>query len=317
MRTLRFLVVGVLLAVGTASAQEWKGTATLSGTVTDPGGKAISGATVTLTFMAAKAGPPEMKTNGKGEWEQKNVANGNWLVRIAKEGFEPKESQIDVGGQAKNPHLDVRLAPVGSGGANAALTEGDQKARALVAEKKYAEARAIYLDLLAKYPKAVRIHIALAQTYDGDGQFAQAADELKKYLETDPSNVQIIGFYAGENAKAGNADEALRALTAIPPAQMKDAADLQDCGYTLLRAKKPADAVKFFDLAVTRFPSEATNYYYRGLSEWQIGIVVEKPGTPESRAHFDKAKADITKFLEMAPEANEAANAKKILEIVK
>jgi predicted Zn-dependent protease len=310
-------MVGLLLAVGTASAQEWKGTAILSGTVTDPAGKAISGATITLTFVSAKAGPPETKTNGKGEWEQKNVANGSWVVRIAKDGFEPKESPVEVGGQAKNPHLDVRLAPVGSGDANASLAEGDKQARALIADKKYAEARAIYQDLLAKFPKAVRIHIALAQTYDGEGQFAQAADELKKYLDTDPSNVQIAGYYAGENAKAGNAEEALRVLTAIPAAAMKDSVDIQECGFTLLRAKKPADAVKFFELAVTRFPKEASNYYYRGLSEWQIGAIVEKPGTSQSRAHFDKARDDMNKFLDMAPAAPEAANAKKILEIVK
>jgi hypothetical protein len=93
--------------------------------------------------------------------------------------------------------------------------------------------------------------------------------------------------------------------------------DLQECGFTLLRAKKPVDAVKFFELAVTRFPNEAANYYYRGLSEWQIGAIVEKPGTSESKAHFEKAKADMNKFLEMAPTAPEAANAKKILEIVK
>jgi predicted Zn-dependent protease len=313
---LRFLLVCSLIAAGTALAQDWKGKATLSGTVTDPAGKAISGAQVTLTFVDLKTGT-ETTTNGKGEWEVKNVANGNWVVRIAKEGFEQRESPVEVGGPAKNPHLDVRLAPVGSGNANAALAEGDQKARALVAEKKYAEARAIYQDLLAKFPKAVRIHIALAQTYDGEGQFAQAVDELKKYLDTDPSNQQIAGFYAGENAKAGNPDEALRVLTAIPASSMKESVDLQECGFTLLRMKKPVDAVKFFELAVTRFPNEATNYYYRGLSEWQIGAVVEKPGTRESRAHFDKAKADMTKFVEMAPEAAEAANAKKILEIVK
>ncbi len=317
MRTLRFLLTCWLLAVASASAQqELAGKATLSGTVTDPAGKGIGGAVITLTFVDTKF-TTEVKSNSKGEWELKNVSNGKWLVRFSKEGFDPKETSVDVGGEAKNPHLDVRLAPVGSGGANADLTSGDQKARELMNQKKYAEARAVYQDLLQKYPKAVKIHIALAQTYDGENQFAKAAEELKTYLETDTSNVQIIGFYATENAKAGNADEAYRALSNIPAEAMKESTDLQECGFTLLRAKKPVDALKFFELAVTRFPNEANNYYYRGLSAWQIGTIVEKPGSSASKAQYEKATADLNKYLGMDPNGQNATNAKKLLEALK
>ena len=317
MRTLRFLLVCLLFAAGTAVAQDWKGKGTLGGTVTDPAGQTVGGATVTLILVDAKAGPPETKTNGKGEWKVKNLANGTWLVRVTKEKFEPKEAQVEVGGDAKDPHVSMRLAPVGSADAGAELVAAEKKGAELIAEKKYAEARAIYEDLLKKYPKIADIHIRLSQTYDGEGQFAQAAAELRKFLELNPQRLDIIGFYAVENSKAGNADEALRVLTAIPPAQMKDVTDLQECGFHLLRAKKPSHAVKFFDLAIERFPSVPTHYYYRGLSEWQIGAIDAAPGTPESRAHFDKAKADLNKFLGMAPDAPEAANAKKILEYVK
>jgi type 1 fimbria pilin len=317
MRTLRVFLVCSLLMAGVAWAQDWKGKATLSGKVTDAAGKAIGGAQVTLTFADLNAGPAATKTNNKGEWEVKNVANGKWAIRISKEGFDPQESTVEVGGQSKNPHIQARLAPVGSAGVNAELSAGDQKARALVAEKKYAEARAIYQELLAKYPKAVRIHIALAQSYDGEGLYSEAADELKKYLVTDPQNLEIGLFLAAEYAKAGRGDEALQLMKVIPPAQQTNVADLQECGFSLLRLKKPVDAVKFFELAVDRFPDMPTNYYYRGLSEWQIGAIVEKPGTPQSRAHFDKAVADLNKFLAMAPNAPEAVNAKKILETLK
>ncbi|MBE3134521.1 MAG: tetratricopeptide repeat protein, partial [Acidobacteria bacterium] len=246
-----------------------------------------------------------------------NIANGKWAVRISKEGFDAQETAVEVGGQAKNPHIQARLAPEGSSGVNTELAAGDQKARALVAEKKYAEARAIYAELLAKYPTAVRIHIVLAQTYDGEGQYSQAADELKKYLETDPQNLEIGLFLASEYAKADRGEEAFQVMQAIPPAQAKNVGDIQECGFSLLRLKKPADAVKFFNLALERFPDEATNYYYRGLSEWQIGAIVETSGTPKSRAHFDRATADLNKFLAIAPNAAEAANAKKILEMIK
>jgi tetratricopeptide (TPR) repeat protein len=310
-------MVGLLLAVGTASAQDWKGKSTLSGMVTDPAGKAISGATVTLTFVDAKAGPPEAKTNGKGEWEVKNLAEGKWMVRVAKEKYEVKEAEVQIGGAAKNPHVAMRLAPVGSADANAALVEGDKKARALMTDKKYAEARAVYQDLLAKYPKAVRIHIMLATAYDGEGDFAKAAEELKTYLDTDPSNAQMAIFYADEIAKAGKPDEAFKVLSNIPPTAVTELADLQTAGRAVMQTKKYAAAQQFYDEAVKRFPNEAVNYYLRGLSEYFIGGTVEKPGTPESKSHFEKAKADMSKFIDMAPKDPMAANAKKILEIVK
>ena len=315
MRALRILFVCVLMAAGTAFAQDWKGKATLSGTVTDPAGKGIGGAAVTLTFTSLKAGP-KAKTNGQGEWQVKNVANGVWAVKIEKNGFEPKEFEVEVGGEMKNPHLDVRLAPTGSGAANAALDEGDKQARALLEQKKFAEARAIYVDLLAKYPQATKINTMIASTYDGEGDYVKAAEYLGKYLETDKNNTQLWGFYAVFHAKAGNADEALRVLSAMPPAAMKDSVDLQECGFAFLRAKKPVDAVKFFDEAIKRFPNEAGNYFYRGLSEAQMAAA-EKPGSAEMEAHIEKSRADLTKFVGMAPNAPEAAQAKKILEGMK
>jgi tetratricopeptide (TPR) repeat protein len=316
MRTLRILFVCVLIAAGTAFAQDWKGKAMLSGQVIDPDGKPINGATVTLTFTSLKAGT-KTKTNGQGVWQVKNLADGVWDVKIEKEGFEAREYEIEIGVEKKTPPFSVRLNRALSREANASIDEGDKKARALIGENKFAEARAIYEDLLAKYPQVVRIHTMIASTYDAEGNYAKAAESLKKYLASDPNNTQLWGFYAVFNAKAGNADEALRVLTAEPPGAMKESVDLQECGYALLRAKKPVDAVKFFDEAVKRFPNEAGNYFYRGLSEAQIGAQVEKPGSAESNAQIEKAKADLTKFLEMAPSAPEADQAKKILDSIK
>ena len=193
-----------------------------------------------------------------------------------------------------------------------------KKRRQLVADKKFAEARTVYQDLLAKYPQAVNLHSRIAWTYESEGQFGEAVKSLQKYLETDKQNIVVWSYYAVLNAKAGNADEALRVLTAVPPAQMKDATDLQECGFALFRADKATDAVKFFDEAVKRFPDQAVNYFYRGVCEAQIGLSAGKAGTAEGKTTIEKAKADLNKFLGMAPaNAPEIAQAKKILDGLK
>jgi Tfp pilus assembly protein PilF len=314
-RTSRFLLLYSLLVVGAASAQDWRGTATMSGKVTDQAGKPVEGGLVRLIFVESKAGT-EVTTTNKGQWEVKGIANGNWVVQITKDGFDPTEFPVEVGGKIKNPRIESKLWPAGSD-PNIALTTGDKKARELIAQQKFAEARAIYEDLFAKYPKVFQLHVSIAQTYDKQNQFEQAADQLKKYLENDPQNTQIRGFLGVELASAGRADEAFEVLTSIQPAQMKDAADLKDCGFTLLRQKKPADAVKFFELAVTRFPDDAAGYYYRGISELQLVDPAPTADAAEKKVHLDKARADLSKFITMAPDAAEAATAKKVLEQIK
>ncbi len=316
MRTWRFLVVCLLLAAGTAWAQEWKGKGKISGQVVDRAGKPIKDAVVTLTFGGQNAGPEPVKTKGNGEWEIKNIADGKWVVRIAKDGFDPQESPVDLGGAIKEPRLKAVLGPVGSS-ANAELVTGDQKARALIEQKQFAEARAIYQQLIAKYPQAARIHIMLAQTYDSEGKYSEAADELAKYAESDPKNIEIGMFLIAEYSKAGRGAEAFALMKQVPPDVLKDVRDIQDSGFALLRAKKPVEALQFFDLAAERFPAEASNHYYRGLSEMQIGSVVEKPGTPESRPHLDRAIEHLQKYLSVAPSGPDADNAKKMLEALK
>ena len=303
-----------LLSAGAAWAQEWKGKATLSGAVTDTAGKPINGAVVTLVLGNLNAGPKPTKTNNKGLWEVKNLADGKWIVRISREGFDAQEFTIDVGGQAKNPAIQVRLAPAGT---NAELASGDEKAKVLLDQKKYAEARTMYQDLLTKYPQATRIHIMVAQTYDSEGKFSEAADELSKYLESNPQNVDVGLVLANEYAKAGRGEEAFKLMSTVPVERMKTSDDLQQCGFQLLRVKKPVDALKFFELALKLFPNEVTNLYYRGISEVQIGAIVEKPGTPQSREHFDRAAEDLKKFVSLAPNSPEAANVPKLLEQIK
>jgi hypothetical protein len=68
---------------------------------------------------------------------------------------------------------------------------------------------------------------------------------------------------------------------------------------------------------VNRFPEYPDGYYYRGITNVQLGTMLR----PDDQAAGDKllqaAKADLAKFVQMAPDAPEAAAAKKILEQLK
>jgi tetratricopeptide (TPR) repeat protein len=314
MRALRLFLVCSLLAAGVASAQVWRGEAMMGGKVTDKAGKGIAGVKVTLTFVDAKLGT-ETTTNNRGQWRVEGIADGRWLLEFSKDGFDPMQVPVEVGGQVKNPNVEIKLAPAGSD-PNISLGAEDAKGRELMSQQKWAEARAVYEELLKKYPQVFRIHAALAQTYHRESQFGKAADELKLYLDGDPKNVQIKMLYGVELVDAGRIDEGWQVMSGVDPAQLKDASQFKDAGFSLLRQKKPAEAIRFFNLVTERYPDDATAYYYRGFAEWQIASA-GAPDAPEAKSNFEKAKADLTKFIGIAPEAPEAATAKKILEVIK
>ena len=306
MRALRLLLVCSLLAAGVAWAQVWRGEAMIGGKVTDNAGKGIAGVKVTLTLVDAKLGT-ETTTNNRGQWRVEGVAEGKWLLEFSKDGFDPMQVPVEVGGKVKNPNVEIKLA-------QSAI---DARGRELMGQQKWAEARAFYEELLTKYPKEFRIHSALAQTYHRENQFSKAADELKLYLDADSQNLQMKMLYGVELVDAARVEEGWQVLSGVDPVQMKDPTPLKDAGFSLLRQKKPAEAIRFFDLITQRYPDDAAAYYYRGFAAWQMGSAASAPDAPEAKANFEKAKADLTKFLELAPTAQEAETAKKILEIIK
>ena len=115
----------------------------------------------------------------------------------------------------------------------------------------------------------------------------------------------------------GNPEEGKQLLASIDDSKVTEPAAFLNAGITLLNQNKPKDAAIFFDKTVNRFPQYPDGYYYRGITSLQIGTALR----PDDQAGGDKilqaAKADLTKFLELAPTAPEAAAAKKILEQLK
>src|SRR5512140_4044164 len=77
------LILAVLSFMAfTARAQETKGT--IKGTVTDPNGAVISGATVAVT---GAAGERTATTNADGNFEVSNLNPGVYTVKVTQSGF--------------------------------------------------------------------------------------------------------------------------------------------------------------------------------------------------------------------------------------
>jgi Tfp pilus assembly protein PilF len=179
-----------------------------------------------------------------------------------------------------------------------------EKAADLVKQQRFDDARAIYEGILAAHPDAYQVEPYIARTYYAQHQLDPAIQHLRAALAKDPNNVEVKLLLANVLAEKGNADEARQLLGSIDDSKISDPSTLVNAGIGLINQKKPEEALAWFEKAIAKFPQSPDAYYYRGITQLQLG-------------KNDAAKADLTKFLAMAPNAPEAATAKEILEKLK
>lgn len=315
----RFIAVMVVAALAftaaTASAQIWRGSGRVAGKVVDEAGQPIEGVKVKL-FLPAGNGGTDTTSNKKGDWAIGGIASGSWQVDFEKAGYETRRVSVDIEQMSPKPPMNTVMKKAAPD-ANQVIAGEMKRASGLVAEKKFAEAQAIYADLLAKYPQAYQLELTIARAYHTEGAYDKEIEHLKKYLEKDPTNVEIKLLTGAEMIQKGNAEEGKALLASVDDAAVKDPMIFVNVGINLMNQNKAKDAMPFFEKAIANFPQSPDAYFYRGMGGVQLGTALR----PDNQAEGDKllaaGKADLAKFLQMAPNAPEAAAATKMLEALK
>lgn len=299
-------VLAAFLAVTGVSAQEWRGMGRVGGKVIDEDGKPVAGVTVKATLPRAGNRGPEIKSNAKGEWAVGGIAGGAWALDFSKDGYETKSITVTVTESGRIPPMEIPLKRKASvADPNVEIREKLTQAAGLMNAKQFAEARGIYEELSAKYPEVKQFRPLIARSYYGEGNKAAAIDHLRKALEQDPGNIEVMLLLGNTLMENGNADEARQILSSIDESKVADPTLFLNAGIALLNDKKDAEAAVWFGKAIARFPQHPDGYYYRGISHLTARRTAE-------------AKADLEKYVSMAPaDAPELATAKKILETLK
>jgi len=292
----------VLFLAAGAAAQDWRGMGRLSGKVTDDAGAPVDGVTVKAVRGESNAGPT-VKTNKKGEWILAGINFGSWAIDFEKDGYDPVKKSASVQEHSSNPPLNVTMKKAAAD-PNVQLRGDLEKAAALMNQQKYADARAVYEGILAAHPDLYQMEPYIARTYYAEKQLDPAIEHLRKAAANEPNNVDVKLLLANVLSEKGNTDEARQILASIDELKITEPSTFVNAGIGLINQKKPEDAITWFDKSIARFPQAPDAYYYRGITELQLG-------------KNDAAKSDLTKFVEMAPNAPETPTAKGILEKLK
>jgi tetratricopeptide (TPR) repeat protein len=273
----------------------------VGGKVTDEQGKPLEG--VTITFDLPGSGGTQAKTDKKGEWALGGIARGAWHLDFEKPGYDTVRITVSIEELSRVPPIQTTLKA--SAPDPTTVIQGELvKGAGLLNEKKFAEARAIYESILAKYPQASQVEPLIARTYYGEKQFDKAIEHLKIAVEKNPAAIENKLLLGNILIEQGRAEEGRQLLASVDDAAVKDPTTFVNVGISLLNQNKPDEALSYFEKAIARFPQSGDAYYYRAL------VRLQKTDT-------EGAKADLRKFLELAPNAPEAPAARKALEQIK
>jgi Tfp pilus assembly protein PilF len=319
------LAVVAFAFVAPLLAQDWIGRGRLQGIVKDEQGKPVVGAKVTLRpgntgVDPANSGPPTIVTDKDGRWTKLGLAGGPWSVLIEGEGFIASEGRLNVGEEGPPaPPVVITLRALSKAQAEPAKPSKTQianqtivKGNELLAQQKYAEARAEYqkaLELLDA-PNQPTILRGIATTYYKESTEAKTKEarvqkedlaiaSLKQALDLKPDDLETLQLLVNLEVTAGHDAEA-KIYMAKLPADKVDTDMLLNMGIKAYNAKQFDKALEQFNQVVTAKPELPEPYYYRGLVYLSMGKVPE-------------AKADFKKLIELDPQNKYAKEAQGYL----
>ena len=320
-----FLMVLLALASVPVCGQSWAGRGRLQGQIRDEQGKPVEGATITLRKgtdpVDPKAdGPKSITTDKNGKWSVLGLAEGAWGILIQKQGFIDSEGRVQVDEfhvaqptnvtlkkptqeQMQAAQAQAQQAPSQGALAKAAI----EKANGLLAQGKYAEARAAYEEGMSKLEdKSLHpaIYRAIADSYYKEGKTNEAIDTLKKGLEIAPNDPDTLQLIVNLLASAGKEEEAKAYMAKLPQGTKIDPAIGLNVGIKAFNEGKMDAALKEFNEVIAANPSLADAYYYRAM------VYLNKSQNAQ-------AKADLNKLLELDPGSKFAKDAKDFLKELK
>jgi tetratricopeptide (TPR) repeat protein len=302
-RTAVAFIAAAILA-SSALAQS-RGNARLNGKVVDEQGQPVADVVV----KAQMNGQTEIlsgKTDKKGEFRINGLANGEWKVELTKPDLATAVEMVEVRADSA-PALNVTLKKAAPKvDPTAEINAELQRAATIAQSGKIPEARKIYEDLLVKYPSIFQIQGFIARTYAAETppNIPKALEHLKINLEKEPENVELKLFHAELLMESGDKAGSKAILDGVDMAQVKDPYTYINHSINLINDKKGLEAAELLTRLLKQFPTANELYYYRGRAY----VSAEK---------LDEARADLEKFVSLAPTAKEAADAKKIIDQIK
>jgi Flp pilus assembly protein TadD len=312
MRDLKTLFGATVMALVMTALPAAAQTGRIGGTVKDPNGQPIKGATVVAENPASAPSSFTATTDDRGRYSMIGLKAGSWKVTASAPGFTASSGNVPIKTiGAPMPPVDFTLAPGASGptgalaGVNTKELQGElAKADAMVAAKDYAGAIGIYEAMVTKVPALTALQLQIGGLYRAQKEYDKAIEAYKKVPEGDSNSDKAkieIGMTLLEKNDLAGAEAAL-----MPMAQSTGAT--KEVFYNLGEVKfakgETEEAVKYYERAADMDPNWGKPLFKLGLAKLQKA---DTAGTLEI----------MNKLIQVDPNSPEAAQAKALIEQLK
>ncbi len=292
-------LIAFLLSFSASAALAQMGTGRVSGTVKDPNGDPIDGATITVSSGDSER-TLEATTDANGRWAILGFRSRAYDFSVSAPGFQPYNYQATMRQAGRNPDMDLVLEPAAMGGS--AGTGGGLLAEAqeLHQAGRWEEALVKYDEVLAADPTMYQLHLNRGTVLRELDRSEDAKVAFQAVLDQDPMSAPALISMA-EIAVAAN-----DLTTAVE--YFKVAVDSTD------------DEVIPFNVAAIYFQSgnvdEAIEYFQiaaeRKLDWAEPHLEIAKAYL--NKGDFASARTHLTMVVEMEPDGASAAMANAMLQ---
>jgi thioredoxin-like negative regulator of GroEL len=312
------LVAGALMA-----SEDWRGNNRVSGYVVDKNtGKPVPNAKVMLRIQRGGKGGPDVTADANGKWAVLGMNSGMWNVDVEAPGYVVRQiGNVQVSEGQHVPPMKIELEPavvvaaaapeappveevkIGGQVVSKDIADAVEAGNSALTAKNFKDAVASYEKASAALPTFMPIRFALARAYYGAGDLKKAVATMGDVYTADPANARNAMLYANMLLEDGQLEKG-KAIVDKLPADAVDATALTNIGIVLMNKKQPGAARDYFTKVIEANPKDADGYYYRGLATIQAGKAKE-------------AKSDLQKVIELAPDSDQAKEAKEYLKSIK
>lgn len=305
MKKLSLIAVLSLLTAAMLMSQAITGKGKLKGIVFDEKtGQPLEGVTVKLYSLRAQSFlTPHPRTDGEGRWKALFLRGGAWNIDFEKTGYETKKIsyRVDETPGAKQPDIEVKLAKVEGIALTDNIVSELDKGNVLFADKKYAEAKAAYEEILRKYPDVFIIYKNIGNCYFALEDYDKAVEYYQKLIEKQPNSAEVMTLIGNSYVNANKPDKAMEWYQKIPFEEIKDIDTLYNIGACLTNSNKNDLAIKYFQRSVEVAPDFADGYYQLGMTHTALNQIPE-------------ALEALKKFIELAPDSPNVGTAQAIID---
>ena len=263
-----------------------------SGTVKSEDGKPIKGAKVILIF-SEDGTKHELTTDKKGRWRKASMRSGTWTIGFMAEGYEPQNFNITLSAIKKNPPIDVKLIPI----PKSPLIKGD----ALYQQKKYDDALKEYQKVLAENQDLYQVYDKIGLCYYRLNDTENAIEAFKLMLEKEPQSQDTLINLSAIHFEKGDLEEGMKYFKQLEEKGLIDPSIFYNIGILLFKNRQIDIAIDYLEKCIAMDPMYVNGYY-------QLALVYLNKGD------LEEAKKNLKKIIELAPESEIAAIAKRMLD---